>query len=152
MTDPLAAFAAEVRSHFPGAQLTRLVVKLNTPHDRDQAKRAIDRAPQGYAVDIHEDSRTAIQNRALWPRLYEIQRQRPSLRGYPMTPELWKCVFLHDLGIEVQMAPTLNERGGVFPLDLSSSALGEREFADLLTSIDAYCAEQGIVLKQREAA
>lgn len=126
--------------------MTRLVVKLNTDRDRAIAKRAIDRAPAGYVADIKEERRTDEQNRALWPRLTEIQRQRPTLNGVSMTPDLWKCVFLQALGAEMRMMPTL-KGDGFFPLGLSSSALTKHEFADLLTFIDAYCAEQGIVLK-----
>ena len=127
--------------------MTRLVVKLNTDRDRAIAKRAIDRAPAGYVADIKEERRSDEQNRALWPRLTEIQRQRPTLRGVPMTPDLWKCVFLHHVGSEMRMMPTLYEQDGYFPLGHSSSALTKTEFGNLLTAIDAYCAEQGIVLK-----
>lgn len=131
--------------------MTRLIVRLASQRDRELAKRAIDRAPEGYVADIHEQRRSDEQNRALWPRLAEIQKQRPTHNNVAMNPELWKVVFMDALGDEMRMMPKLNG-DGFFPMGHSSSALTKSQFADLLTLIDAWCAQEGVALKHFEVA
>jgi hypothetical protein len=143
--DPFA-FVRQVQATFPGAVMSRLVLQLDTARNREIAKRAIDKAPPGYVADIHEEKRSDEQNRALWPRLAEIQKQRPMHNSVPMSPELWKAVFMDALGHETAYAPKL-EGAGYFPIGHRSSLLSKTEFGDLLSLIDAWAAQNGIHLK-----
>lgn len=126
--------------------MTRFVVLLNTPRDRAVAKQAIDRAPAGYAVDIKEGRRSDEQNRALWGLLNQIVRQRPTHNGVKMDAELWKCVFLQALGVEMRMIPTL-DGDGFFPVGHRSSHLTVSQFRDLLELMLAWCAREGLTVE-----
>jgi hypothetical protein len=141
----LATFVAEIQRHFPGAAVTRFVTILNSPRDRNVAKQAIDRAPQGYALEIREAKRTDSQNRALWSALNQIARQRPTHNGVKMDAELYKAVFMNALGVEMRMLPNL-DGDGFFPLGHRSSQLTKSEFADLLELILCWAAREGVTI------
>lgn len=126
--------------------MSRLVVILNTARDRALAKQAIDRAPAGYAVDIKESKRSDEQNRALWGLLNQIVRQRPIHNGVRMDAELWKCVFLNALGVEMRLIPNL-DGNGFFPIGHRSSQLTVSQFRDLLELMLAWAAREGIEVK-----
>lgn len=126
--------------------MTRFLVPLNSLRDRAIARRAIERAPQGYVCELREAKRTDDQNRALWGALNQIQRQRPTHNGVRMTPELWKAVFMDALGAEMRMLPKL-DGDGFFPTGHSTSQLTKGEFADLLTLILAWAAREGITVE-----
>lgn len=137
---------AELLALFPGAVVTRFVVILNTTRDRDVAKRAIDRAPAGYAADIKESKRSDEQNRALWGLLNQIVRQRPHHNGVKMDADLWKAVFLQALGVEMKMLPNLDGTG-FFPVGHRSSQLTVSQFRDLLELMLAWTAREGLDIK-----
>jgi hypothetical protein len=126
--------------------MTRFVVILNSLRDRAIAKQAIDRAPEGYAVDIKEAKRSDEQNKALWGLLNQIARQRPTHNGVKMDAELWKCVFMNALGAEMRMIPNL-DGDGYFPLGHRSSQLTVSEFSALLELMLAWTAREGIQIK-----
>ena len=122
--------------------MSRHLITLNSGRDRALAHLGVDRAPAGWALELREPKRTDEQNRALWGLLNQIQRQRPEHRGIPMTPELWKAVFMDALNSECTIMPKL-DGSGYFPMH-STSRLTKGEFADLLTLMFAWCAEQGL--------
>ena len=109
--------------------------------------RWVDRAPNGYRIEIREPNRTDAQNRLLWPTLTEIARQRPNHNGVKMTPELWKAVFMQALGAEMVMLPTL-EGDGYFPMGHRSSLLSVSEFCALIELINAWAAREGVALRE----
>jgi hypothetical protein len=131
--------------------VTRFIVPLRTRHDREVAKRAIERAPDGYVADIHESRRSDDQNRALWGLLNQIQAQRPEHNGVRMTPELWKATFMDALGSEMTLMPKL-DGDGFFPLGHSTSRLTVSQFADLLTLILAWAAREGLEIRHFDEA
>lgn len=137
---------AELLAHFPGAVVTRFIVILNTARDRAIAKQAIERAPAGYAVDIKESKRSDEQNRALWGLLNQIARQRPRHNGVKMDAELWKCVFMQALGVEMKLLPTL-DGDGFFPIGHRSSQLTVSQFSALIEVMLAWCAREGLEIK-----
>lgn len=130
--------------------MSRHLIQLNTRADRMKAHLGVDRAPQGYTLELREPKRSDEQNRALWSLLNQIQRQRPEHNGVPMTPELWKATFMDALNSECTIMPKLDGRG-FFPLH-STSRLGKSEFADLLTLMLAWCAEQGLAVEHFDEA
>ena len=131
--------------------MTRLVVILNTLRDRALAKQAIDRAPAGYAVDIKESKRSDDQNRALWGLLNQIVRQRPTHNGVKMDADLWKCVFLNALGVEMKLLPNL-DGDGFFPVGHRSSQLSVSQFRDLLELMLAWCSREGLTIRHFDEA
>lgn len=126
--------------------MTRFLTALNTPHQRAVARRAIDKAPEGYVCEVREAKRSDPQNAAMWSLLGQIAKQRPTHNGVRMTPELWKSVFMQALGSEMVMMPTL-DGDGFFPLGHRSSALTKSEMASLLELILCWAARNELVIK-----
>ena len=114
---------------------------------RELIRRWVERAPDGFRIEIREPTRSDAQNRALWVRLTEIARQRPNHNGVKMTPELWKAVFMQALGAEMVMLPTL-EGDGYFPMGHRSSLLSVSEFCALIELINAWAAREGVALRE----
>lgn len=126
-----------------------------TKANRALAKQGIDRAPDGYVLELREPKRSDEQNRALWSLLNQIHRQRPEHNGIRMTPELWKATFMDALSSEMTLMPKL-EGNGYFPMH-STSRLTKGEFAGLLELMLAWCAREEITVEhfsddQQEAA
>lgn len=118
---------------------------LTLGKNREKAVRAVLRADDGWVVEVREGKRSDEQNKALWGLLHQIQRQRPTHHGVPMTPELWKVVFMDALGSEMTLMPKL-DGGGYFPLH-STSRLTKGEFSNLLELMLAWCAREGLTVE-----
>jgi hypothetical protein len=126
--------------------VTRFYQPLRTVRDRALALRAVERAPDGYTVEVREAKRSDDQNSALWSLLGQIHKQRPTHNGVKMTPELWKSVFMDALGAEMVLMPKL-DGDGFFPLGHRSSQLGVSEFSQLLELILAWTAREGLEIR-----
>lgn len=140
---PLAAEAAGSKA--PPVAPVRHLLTL-TKSNRAKAHQGVDRAPVGWVLELREPKRTDEQNAALWGLLHQIQRQRPTHLGVKMTAELWKAVFMDALGSEMRMMPKLDGEG-FFPLGHSTSKLTKGEFANLLTLILAWTAQECLVIE-----
>lgn len=117
-------------------------IRLTSPAQRDLAKRHIDQAPDGYVVKIAAETRRDAQNRALWPRLADIQKQ---VDGFAMfSLDDIKNRFLNALGVEMRFLPTL-EGEGMFPVGMRSSTLTVAQFAGLLALVDEFGSRKGVV-------
>ena len=125
--------------------MDRQYIKLSG-YNRALAKAAIDRAQDGWVVEIREDDRSLLQNRALHGLIKQIHRQRPIHNGQRMTPDLWKATFIQALGTELVMHPTL-DGDGFFPLGRHSSKLTKAEFSNLIELMLAWCAREGLIIK-----
>ena len=86
-----------------------------------------------YVVEWRDVRRTDEQNNLMWPLLqcFAVQTE---LNGKRLTKEQWKCVFMHALGHEVEVLPTLDGKSW-FPAGFRSSRLSKSEFSDLLELI-----------------
>lgn len=118
--------------------------------NRQLAKVGIDRAPDGWIVELHEPKRSIEQNAALWSLLNQIHKQRPTHQGVKMSPELWKAVFMQALGAEMVFVPTL-EGDGVFPIGHRTSHLTKGEFSNLIELILAWTAREGLIIEHFDA-
>lgn len=116
---------------------------------RENAYRAIARAPDSYVVTIAEPKRSGEQNNLLWALLTEIAQAKPE--GRQWTPETWKCAFMHFLGHQVMFAEGLDGTGP-FPLGFRSSHLTVKQMTDLIECIHAYGAQHGVVFSHEEEA
>ena len=118
---------------------------------RDNAKKAIDAAPDGFAVTIQEPTRNLEQNAALWPLLGEIS-SKVDWYGNKLTAEEWKDVLTAALKKE-KVVPGIN--GGFVVLGQRTSQMNKKDFSELLDLAHAFAAEKGVVisyLDRREAA
>ncbi len=107
---------------------------------RQRALEALQDAPDGYVVTIHEPTRNLEQNAALWAALSDISRQ-VEWYGQRLTPEEWKDVFTASLKRQ-KVVPGLD--GGFVVCGLSTSKMGKSEFSQLLDLAYAFGAEKEV--------
>ncbi len=85
----------------------------------------------------------------MWVMLTEFAVQLP-WHGIKMTPNDWKMLFLDALKRELRMVPSIDGTGFV---NLGrSSDLTKAEMADLITLMEAFGANHGVVFHDPEAA
>lgn len=99
-----------------------------------------------WTLELRERTRTDEQNDALHGLIDQILKQRPHLNGLKMTKESYKAVFMHALGHEMPMLPTL-AGDGFFPAGLRTSKLTVGEFSNLIEYVLSWCAEQGLTIR-----
>ncbi len=107
---------------------------------RQRALEAIQDAPDGYVVTIHEPTRNLEQNAALWAALSDISKQ-VEWYGQRLTTEEWKDVFTASLKRQ-KVVPGLD--GGFVVCGLSTSKMGKSEFSQLLDLAYAFGAEKEV--------
>ena len=98
--------------------------------------------PEGSRIEFKEAKRTNEQNALLWASLTDVAQQREHF-GRKYSPDQWKAIFMAALGKEIQFVPALDGQGFI-PLGHSSSDLSTKEMADLLSSIFAWGAQNGV--------
>ncbi len=107
---------------------------------RQRALEALQDAPDGYVVTIHEPTRNLEQNAALWAALSDISKQ-VEWYGQRLTPDEWKDVFTASLKRQ-KVVPGLD--GGFVVCGLSTSKMGKSEFSQLLDLAYAFGAEKEV--------
>ncbi len=127
--------------------MTRTVLYLATDKQRELAHRWIDQAADDSRVEIMGPQRTKDQNALFWHWLTDIARQYRH-HGQKLTPDDYRLIFLDALKREVTRVPALDGHGWV-DISRSSSKLEVEEFADLLTLMDAWAAQNGVTLTYR---
>jgi hypothetical protein len=124
-----------------------------TPAKRELVKRWIDRAPDGFRVEIAEPKRTDAQNRLLWPLLTALSVQL-KWHGLTLSPEDWKDVLTAGLKREARMVPNMDGNGFV-ALGMRTSTMTKAEFGELVELAFAFGAQNGVdfdAAKQTDAA
>ena len=134
----------------------RAVIVIRSPQDRGRASRWVDQAKFGTVVEFRKQGRTPDQNDAIHGLIRQIMKQRQTLHGRPMNMGLWKATFMNALGIETQLAPTLDGTD-VFPIGLSTKDLPKERASDLIEYILWWAATEGLTIQhfdgpQAEAA
>lgn len=124
---------------------SRALIVLAFPSDRAKAKRLIDEAPNNARVTIQEPKRSLPQNDRFWAHMTDIAEQTLH-HGQRLDKEDWRVLFLDALDREARMVPTLQGVGWV-NLGRSSSRLSKAEMADLITYVEAWCAQNNITLR-----
>lgn len=121
--------------------MTQTVILRGDPQ-RHLAKRLIDGAPVDAVVKIKAPGRSMSQNDKMWAMISDVSRAKPEGRRH--TPEVWKGLFMHSCGHQVQFMHGLDD-GPPFPVGFSSSRLSKAEMSDLIESIYEYGARHGVV-------
>jgi len=125
-------------------------------HDvaRETAVRAVQGAPDGYAVIVQERNRTLDQNAAQWPILeaFSKQLQWPvNGRMVNMSKEEWKDVLTAAFRNETaRLAMGLD--GGVVMLGQRTREFGKKEFSEWLEFLHATAADRGVIVYPEEQA
>jgi len=87
-----------------------------------------------------DDSRTAAQNRKLWPMLNDVSKQ-VVWHGQKPNKEEWKHIFTAALDGQ-KCYPGID--GGLVFCGISTSKMGKKKFADLIESIYAFGSDQKV--------
>jgi hypothetical protein len=83
----------------------------------------------------------------MWAMLGEVARQA-QIGGKSYDDESWKCIFMRALNHETQFLPTL-DNDGFFPIGFRSSKLSVGEMRDLITLIQAWGDQHGVVFGEK---
>lgn len=131
--------------------MTRALVTINGPTDRERVARWAAQAPMGTRVEFKQTKRSVPQNDRLWAMLTDIAAQLV-WHGKRMTPDDWKLVFMDALKRELRIVPNIDGAGFV-NLGRSSSDLSKEEMSGLFEIIHGFGAQHGVVFHdQNEVA
>lgn len=130
--------------------MSRAVITLATEADRERAAKWLHQAPPRTRLEFKAPKRSLPQNDRMWAMLTDVAVQLP-WHGIKLSPDDWKLIFLDALKRELRMVPNIDGSGFV-NLGRSSSDLSKVEMADLITLIEAFGAEHGVVFHEMEVA
>lgn len=128
--------------------MSRALIVLAYPSDRQKAHDWIDKAKTNSRVTFEGPKRSLDQNAAMWRLLTKVAEQHRH-HGQRLLPDDYRLLFLDALKREVRMVPALDNVGWV-SLGRSSSNLSHEEMSDLLELITAFCAQNGIEINSSE--
>lgn len=121
---------------------------LTNDETRAKATKWVRGAKPGSVVTFKGPKRTLPQNDRMWAHLTDIARQREHA-GFKLNAADWKMLFLQQLDSELRVIPSLD---GKTLVSLSrSSELTVEEMTGMITLIEAYAAEHGVVLGDTSA-
>lgn len=123
----------------------RALYRLNSPNARAMAVQHVRSAPDGYVVEIKAPTRSLEQNALLWARLTQLSEQ-VKWDGDTLTPEEWKDLLSACLR---KQKVVRGIEGGLVFLGLRTSSMTKSEFADLLTLMEAFAAERGVMFNDQ---
>lgn len=122
---------------------------LTGPGSRDVFKRIVDQAPYGAVASVKLPTRTLDQNNKMHAMLSDVARSKPG--GRKLTADQWKCLFMDAVAKETKNAsftsrwePSLDGEG-VVNTGYRSSRLAKDEMAELISFIDAWGTENGVI-------
>lgn len=122
--------------------MSRATIILDGAKGRLQAKRWVDIAPTGTRIEFKAPKRTTEQNDRMWAMLTDIASQKEH-HGRKYSTEVWKRLFLHALGQEIQFIPSL-DNSTLIPVGQSSSDLSVDEMSALIDLMHKWGAENGV--------
>lgn len=124
--------------------------ELKTNQAKQSAINTIQNVPldSNLAVRIVKKNRTLEQNSKMWAMLAEVSQQ-VVWHGRKLTSENWKDIFTASLK-KMDVVPNIDGDGFVV-LGQSTSKMTIAQLADLITLIEAFGAENGVVFKDQLA-
>ena len=128
--------------------MTKRVIILAHQLARRSAIEAVKEAPEGYRVEIRQQTRTLEQNARMWAMLADLSRQ-VVWHGQRLTPENWKDMCTAALKRQ-QVVPGID--GGFVVLGSSTKRMTKGEMSDLLDLIHAFGADHGVEFADMVAA
>ncbi len=123
--------------------MSRALITLSTPADRDRATRWMRELPPGTRVEVKAPKRSLPQNDRMWAMLTDVATQKEHA-GRKHSTDQWKTLFMHACGREVQFLQALDNTTFI-PWGQSSSDLSKEEMTDLIEFIHSWGAENGVV-------
>lgn len=130
--------------------MSRALILLNNDADRAKASAWIAKAPPKTRVEFKGPRRSIPQNDRLWAHLTDIASQK-DWHGEKLTANQWKMLFLDALKSEFHAVPNLAGTG-IVDIGRSSADLSKEEMSEFLALIEAWCAQNGVTLRDPVAA
>lgn len=126
--------------------MSRAVIICDSAARREQAAAWALKAPQGTRIEFKAAKRTADQNARMWAMLTDIAGQ-VEWEGKKRRTKVWKELFMDYLPREMETLPALDGTERRVPLGRSTSDLSKSEMSDLMTLIEKFGAENGVVFR-----
>ena len=127
--------------------MSRISIFVKDAVDRDRAAQWAMRMPIGATVEFSTDRRSLDQNAKLWAMLSEVAQQ-VEWYGQKLTSQDWKDVLTASLR-KARVVPGI-DAGTFVVLGLHTSKMTKDEFAQLLSLIEAFGAEHGVVFRDEQ--
>lgn len=131
-----------------------LTIGLNSQSGKARARGLIDRAPADCVCIVRKATRTDDQNRKMQAMLTDVALAKPG--GRVLRTDQWKCLFMDALAQEsgnasftARWEPGL-DGDGVVNLGYRSSRLNKSDMGDLISFIDAWGTQHGVVWSDPE--
>lgn len=129
--------------------MSRHVITLRNETDRSKVMAWLRGCAYGFRIEVKEPKRSDMQNDRMWALLTEVSRAA-TINGKRYDPDQWKCIFMKAIGRDATFLPTI-DGNSFFPTGFRSSDLSVREMSDLQTFIEAWAAENAVMLHIPEA-
>jgi hypothetical protein len=123
--------------------MSRASITIRNSQDRSRAALWVAKAPFGTRIDFKAGKRSLPQNDKMWAGLTDIADQL-TWHGRKLTANRWKLLFLDALDREADIVPNLDGTGHV-SLGRSSSDLSKHEMGELISLIEAFGAQHGVI-------
>ena len=127
--------------------MNKRIWKLTGEVAKKAACREILAAPEGYVVTLAEPSRTLEQSAKFHAICGDIARQKP-FAGQMRKPEQWKVLLVSGHAVATkqgsEMVPGLE--GEWCNLRESTAKMSTKRMSSLIEYVNAYCAENAIML------
>jgi hypothetical protein len=117
------------------------VFYLNGSNVRWRVCEYVQKAPEGYRVEIKEAKRSLEQNDKMWAMLTDVSKQ-VVWYGQNLSADDWKDVFTASLR-KARVVPGI-DNGSFVPLGMRTSDMSKHEISDLLELIYAFGAEHDV--------
>lgn len=115
---------------------------------RAMARAHVEAAPSGFIVEIKPPTRSLEQNALLWSRLCQLSEQ-VKWDGETLSATEWKDLLSACLR---KQKVVRGIEGGLVFLGARTSQMSVGEMNDLLTLIEAFSAERGVVFRDQRGA
>lgn len=127
--------------------MTRHVIIIRNRADCERAAKWALAAKPGMSVTFKEATRSLDQNALMWARLGDIAAQLPWY-GEKLSADDWKTILSASLR-KSRVVPGIDP-GTVVPLGMRTSDMTKAEMQDLLTLMEAFAAERGVVFSDEQ--
>lgn len=127
----------------------RVQIIIRSDADRRRVSAFAQKTGFGTIVEFRKATRSHEQNALLWSRLQHIADTR-EWYGQKLTAEDWKDLFTAALR-KSRVVPGM-ELGSVVALGMRTSKMTVQEMNDLLVSMEAWAAENGIVFPDQDTS
>ena len=127
--------------------MSRAIVQIKGPADRNLVVRWAGNVPEGTTVEFRAPRRSLDQNALMWSLLQQISKQ-VDWYGQKLSSEDWKDVLTASLR-RTRVVPGI-DAGTLVPLGMRTSQMTKQELTELLELIQAFAAERGVKFREFE--